>query len=184
MDLEKRRPWPANPMMIRRATFEDAAAIAAIHVRAWQAAYAQIVPPDYLAGLSESEQTGFWQLQLAVNQTIVLVAVSDGEIVGWASGGPSRDTDAKGGAEVYAIYVSPKFWRRGIGLKLMKKIEAAISPCPDITLWVLGQNQRAIEFYRKIGYEFDGTEKTICLGGVNLWEIRLGKRAKIRPDKL
>jgi ribosomal protein S18 acetylase RimI-like enzyme len=167
--------------MIRQATLDDAPAIAAIHVRTWQAAYARIVPSDYWAGLSVQEKCAFWQQQLAVNRDVVLVAVNDSKVVGWASGGPSRDVDGEGGAEVYAIYVSPEFWGRGIGRQLMMKIEAAVSPCSIITLWVLGQNQRAIGFYRKMGYEFDGAEKTILLGGVNLTEVRLRKKVLQQP---
>lgn len=155
---------------------EDAPAIAAIHVRAWQAAYAGIIPSDYLAGLSEQAKTVFWQHELAVNRSVVLVAIIDGEVVGWASGGHCRDTDIDGGAEVYAIYVSPEFWARGIGGQLMRKIETAISPGSIITLWVLRQNQHAIAFYRKVGYDFDGVEKTVQLGGVSLSEVRLKKK--------
>jgi ribosomal protein S18 acetylase RimI-like enzyme len=163
--------------MIRRATLEDAAALAAIHVRAWQAAYAGIVPADFLAGLSRDERTEFWQRELAEKRSLVVTAVENGEVVGWASGGMSRDADAQGEAEVYAIYVSLECWTRGIGRQLMKAIEEAISPCPGVTLWVLGQNQRAIGFYRKIGYQFDGAEKTVQVGGASLSEVRLRKNS-------
>jgi ribosomal protein S18 acetylase RimI-like enzyme len=57
----------------------------------------------------------------------------------------------------------------------MKKIEKAISPCSSITLWVLRQNERAIGFYRRVGYEFDGAEKTVPFGDASLREIRLSK---------
>jgi ribosomal protein S18 acetylase RimI-like enzyme len=161
--------------MIRRATLKDAAAIAAIHVRAWQMAYARIIPSDYLADMSELDKTLFWEQQLAVNRGSTLVAVNDGEVVGWASGGVSRDADARGESEIYAIYVAPEFWALGFGRQLMNRIERAISPCPGITLWVLRQNERAIGFYRRIGYEFDGAEKTVRLGGADLQEVRLRK---------
>lgn len=178
------RPVTSGQEMIRPATLEDAPAIAAIHVRTWQAAYAGIVPSDYLAGLSEQEKTAFWQQQLAVNRGVVLVAVNDDEIVGWASGGLSRDADVESGSEVYAIYVSPEFWGRGVGRRLMRRVEGAISPCSIITLWVLGQNQHAQGFYRKIGYEFDGAEKTVQFGSVNLSEVRLRKKVREQPRSM
>jgi RimJ/RimL family protein N-acetyltransferase len=59
----------------------------------------------------------------------------------------------------------------------MRKIEEDISPCSEVTLWVFAQNQRAIGFYRKLGYEFDGAEKTVQFGGVSLSEVRLRKTA-------
>lgn len=161
--------------MIRHATVEDAPAIAAIHVHAWRAAYAGIVPPDHLAGLSLREKTEFWEQQLAVNLGAVLVAVRDGKLVGWASGGASRDADGKGGLEIHAIYIAPQYWSQGIGRELMKALEAALSPCSAITLWALRENQRAIGFYRKLGYQFDGAEKTVLVGGAKLSELRLRK---------
>ncbi len=164
--------------MIRHATLKDAPAIAAIHVRAWRVAYQGIIPSDYLAGLSELDKTVFWQQQLAVDRGVILVAVLGGRPVGWASGGASRDADARGDSEVYAIYVAPEFWARGFGRQLMKRIEKAILPCPGITLWVLRQNERAIRFYRKLGYEFDGAEKTVQLGGAHLQEVRLRKSTR------
>jgi ribosomal protein S18 acetylase RimI-like enzyme len=166
---------PANnrKIMIRHAKVEDASAIAAIHVQAWQIAFAGIVPPDYLTGLSVQEKTEFWEQQLAVNLGVVLVSVRNGKLVGWASGGASRDADAKGGFEIYAIYVAPHYWRQGIGRELMKAVEDALSPCSGITLWVLRENQPAIGFYRRLGYKFDGAEKSVLLGGANLSEVRL-----------
>jgi ribosomal protein S18 acetylase RimI-like enzyme len=161
--------------MIRYATVEDAPAIAAIHVQAWQTAYAGIVPTDYLAGLSVQDKTEFWEQQLAVNLGAVLVSVRNGKLVGWASGGACRDADGKGGFEIYAIYVAPDYWRRGIGRELMKEVEDALSPCSGITLWVLRENQSAIGFYRKLGYKSDGAEKSVLLGGAKLSELRLRK---------
>jgi len=163
--------------MIRRATLEDAAAIAAIHVRTWQAAYAGIVPDDFLAGLSKEKRKEFWGRELADNQSIVVTAVEKGAVVGWASGGASRDPDAaKCVSEVYAIYISPENWAQGVGTQLMRRIEEEISPCSVITLWVLAQNQRAIAFYRKLGYAPDGAEKIVQLGGISLSEVRFRKK--------
>ena len=167
--------------MIQRALLEDAAAIASIHVRAWQVAYAGIVPADFLAGMSLEKRTGFWTEELAGNGRIVVTAIENGEVVGWASGGGSRDADANGESEVYAIYVSPDYWTRGIGGQLLMKIEEELLPCPSLTLWVLARNRRAIGFYRKMGYELDGAEKTIQIGGVSLAEVRLRKCPTARP---
>lgn len=161
--------------MIRNATFDDASAIAAIHVHTWQAAYAGILPTDYLANLSLQKRTDFWRQQLTVSGSLVLVAVENDEVIGWASGGANRDPSANSGAEVYAIYVLPEFWTRGIGRELMQKTEESFSPNSCITLWVLAQNQRAIRFYNKLGYKSDDCKKTIQLGGVSLVEIRLKK---------
>jgi hypothetical protein len=46
---------------IRAATACDAKEIARIHVDTWQAAYRDIVPGEYLAGLSYVESEVTWQ---------------------------------------------------------------------------------------------------------------------------
>ena len=166
--------------MIRRAALEDASAIAQIHVHTWRVAYAGIVPADFLASLSEEKRTTSWRQQLTDGQTEILVAVENGTMTGWVSAGPSRDADKKDELEIYAIYVSPEHWGRKVGRHLMGGIEEALPDAPDITLWVLRDNQNAISFYEKMGYRHDGTDKEIQLGGAKLTEIRLRKK---RPNK-
>ena len=161
--------------MVRVARLEDAPAIAKIHVATWRVAYAGIVPEDFLASLSEEERIKSWQEQLADGRTVVLVAEKEGEVVGWAAGGASRDDDARGEAEVYAIYILPEHWGGGVGRELMARMEEALGHGQDITLWVLQDNQRAIGFYEKVGYRPDGAKKEIPLGGSSLLEVRLRK---------
>ena len=44
----------------------------------------------------------------------------------------------------------------------------------DATLWVLLQNERALEFYEKAGFKREmNTLKTVEVGGAKLEEIRL-----------
>jgi len=172
--------------MIRKATFKDAAAIARIHVGTWRVAYAGIVPDDYLASLSEENRTQGWQQKLTDDRTIIWVAEKDSQVIGWVSGGMSRDADTQGEAEVYAIYVSPQHWDCGVGRGLMATMEASLPDGQSTTLWVLRDNQRAIRFYEKMGYRPDGAQKEIQLGGKDLCAIRFRKsmpngRANSRP---
>ena len=41
-----------------------------------------------------------------------------------------------------------------------------------ILLWVLAENERARHFYRRNGFEPDGVEKLVPVGGVELLEVR------------
>jgi ribosomal protein S18 acetylase RimI-like enzyme len=166
--------------MIRPAIPNDAPAIAAIHVRAWQVAYEGIFPADFLTRLSVQQRTEFWQRELSVNRSLVLVAEREGSVAGWVSGGVSRDPDAQGASEVYAVYVAPELWRHGVGRHLMSAIEERLLASAEVTLWVLDQNRRAIDFYRTIGFEFDGAKKSEQLAGVTFTEVRLRKK---RPNK-
>ena len=99
-------------------------------------------------------------------------------VLGWISAGPSRDIDALSStSEVWAIYVDPNHWRRGVGQCLWDEVERQLkrSGFSDVTLWVLQENAGALAFYRSNGFVVDGLEKTIELGGTELVEIRLRK---------
>ena len=161
--------------MIRKATLEDAVAIARIQVGTWRVAYAGIVPGDYLASLSEEKRVKSWEERLTDGRSIILVAEKDGEVIGWASGGASRDEDAGSDTEVYAIYVSPEHWDGGVGCELMTRMEESLPESGSTTLWVLQENRRAIRFYERMGYGPDGAQKEIQLGGTGLCEVRFRK---------
>ena len=161
--------------MIRSATVDDAEAIAFIHVRAWQRAYADIFPAEFLEKLSIEARTAAWQQLLAENQNTTIVKEFDGVIAGWASGGVSRDADAIDELEIHAIYVLPDYWGRGAGAELMRGMETIFAPRSKTTLWVLQDNHRAIRFYKHFGYEPDGVQNELERGGVKRQEIRLRK---------
>lgn len=163
--------------MIRPATLDDAAAIARIQVRTWRAAYADIVPAAYLAAMSVEKRTLSWQQRIADGRSVILVAIEGEEITGWASGGPCRDDDVPGASEVYAIYVSPEYWGRDIGRRLMARMLELLPPGTEVTLWVFRDNHRAIRFYGKSGFRHDGTEKRFELGGAPLSEWRMRRPA-------
>ena len=48
--------------------------------------------------------------------------------------------------------------------KLMKVALTALDHFSEIFLWVLKDNKRAIAFYQKMGFTFDGQEKILELG--------------------
>lgn len=160
---------------VRPATVADATAIAEIHVHCWRAAYAGILPDDYLAALSIEKHTAFWERELAGSGSTTLVSDRDGLITGWVSGGNSRDENGAGISEIHAIYVSPDCWGCGSGGALMHAMGNCFPSGSPTTLWVLEQNLRGIGFYQRLGFTPDGAVKTILIGGAELTEIRLRK---------
>ena len=167
-------------MIIRRTTLDDAKAIARIHVHAWQAAYRGIVPSPFLDSLSIEERENMWQQNLQQKASETWVAEEGGEVLGWISAARSRDTDASPTTgEVWAIYVAPEHWRRGVGRSLWSEAEEHLnwSGFSNITLWALKANTQALAFYKSIGLAIEpGSEKTITRGGTELREIRLRKQ--------
>lgn len=166
-------------MIVRRAILEDSKAIAAIHVHSWQAAYQGIIPDEFLRALSVDQREGVWREILKGGASDTWVLEVQGEILGWASLGRSRDSDAPASTgELWAIYVDPRHWRRGLGQLLWNEAERQLrhSGFSEVTLWVLKDNVRALAFYHSNGFAIDpGIEKVIERGGTQLVEIRLRK---------
>lgn len=99
-----------------------------------------------------------WKLRFEMDQPdgIVVVATgSDGEIVGLASAGPTRDRDAPEAWELYAINVLAAHLGTGLADQL---IIGALAERPA-TLWVVKGNSRAHVFYRRHGFGVEGATR-------------------------
>lgn len=169
-----------HPVVVREAVFDDAEAIATIHVAAWRAAYRELVPAAVLDALSVTERTAQWQEILRAAQTTTLVARTGSEMVGWVSVGASRDADATPRCtELFAIYVHPSWWSRGVGRTLWEHAQSRCDSQADVTLWVLADNARAIRFYEQLGFRRDAeVEETVDIGGSLLAEARFRRSAR------
>jgi ribosomal protein S18 acetylase RimI-like enzyme len=173
-------------MQICCASVDDAKAIAEVHVATWQSAYAGIIPADFLEGLSVEKREAYWREEIPLGKQKIAVAKIDGQMAGWVSYGKSRDEDAQSHtAEIWAIYVSPNYWSSGVGrqLWLHAKTDLLNEGFQSISLWVLEQNARAIDFYRKAGFAPDSLGGKECqIGGAALTEIRYV--VQLAPDKI
>lgn len=161
---------------IRRASVADASAIAQVHVKSWQHAYATLLPADYLAQLSVAERTALWTNTLPKPHAPVWLAEVAGQVVGFVSIGPCRDPVVPPNAyEIWAFYLLPEYWGHGIGQGLWQAVQQALAPLhvPSISLWVICGNERAIRFYEALGFLPDEPSQTpFELAGVTLHEIR------------
>lgn len=168
--------------MIRLARPEDASAIAIVHVRSWQQAYRELIPGDYLAALDNAldRREASWRETIAQGTQTVFVALSGEQVIGWISVGCSRDEDVNHAAtgEVSAIYVLAGHWGNGVGraLWLQGEKQLAAQGFEALTLWVLVDNHRATEFYRKAGLQPEADSiRSLVRGGQTLEEIRYRK---------
>jgi ribosomal protein S18 acetylase RimI-like enzyme len=163
-------------VVIRRAVLDDADVLADLHVRAWQEAYAGLLPQAYLDGLAADQRATMWRRLLAVGATpCVHVAVDGPAAVGFVTVDRSRDDDALDATgEVGAIYARASVWGRGVGRQLMDVglEELRARGCVDATLWVLDTNHRARRFYELGGWTADGAIKADRIGGADVTEVR------------
>ena len=142
---------------MRRARQEDAAAVAEVHVRTWQAAYEHIFGAERLAELDVERRRAGWERTLAAPDEHVLVAEHEGgAVVAFAAAGPSRSGGTDG--ELYAIYALPEAWGSGAGPALMRAALGALRAegFREAVLWVLEDNPRARRFYEREGWVLDG----------------------------
>ena len=164
-------------MSIRPATGNDAAGIAEVHVAAWRAAYALIVPEAVLVGLDVERRAARWRGILAdLDQgSRVFVALWEGRVCGFA--GIGRDRGGLDVGELTALYVDPALWGRGIGRGLLAAAEASLAAegFSEAVLWVLAGNQRGRAVYGRFGWTADGTETDLDFDGVPVPEVRYRK---------
>ena len=162
-------------MLLRLAEPEDAIAVARVHVRSWQVAYRTLLPADYLDQLrpeDRAQKYDFASLDPRKPQTIV--AVEEGLVHGFATTAPSRDPDLPGHGELYALYVDPEQWGRGIGGALISAARTRLFGLGfrNAVLWVLAGNTRAERFYQIDRWAPDGLRRTDSVWGVTVDEIR------------
>jgi GNAT superfamily N-acetyltransferase len=158
--------------VIRRATVADAAAIADVHVRTWQAAYEHVFGAERLAGVTVERRLPVWRRILSAEEQSAFVAEEAGRVVGWCTVGASRDEDA--GGELYGIYVEAESWGGGAGPALMRAgvEELRAAGHRDAILWVLEDNPRARRFYEREGWAVDGAHREGEHLGVRTAEVR------------
>jgi ribosomal protein S18 acetylase RimI-like enzyme len=161
---------------VRRATVDDAQAIAEVHVRTWQAAYRQVFPREQLDALSVREREQRWRQNLVGADNATFVGERDGRVAGFATIGPSEEASSEG--HLFAIYVLPDGWGSGLASLLMTTAAAELERrgYAEATLWVFEDNPRARRFYELSGWSLDGAEREGEHLGVRTHEIRYRKR--------
>jgi ribosomal protein S18 acetylase RimI-like enzyme len=154
---------------LRPAVVQDAPALGAMHVAAWREAYPHILSEESFAIATVESRALRWRSILVDSNSATTVAELDGEIVGFASSGPSRDGNPPRPLELFSIYVLARGYGSGIGQDLL---DAAIGSVPAM-LWVAEVNPRAQAFYRRNGFDFDGAAKVEPFFADSVSELRM-----------
>lgn len=159
---------------VRPAAESDVQTLAAVHVQAWQDAYRGQMPDDFLDGLSIPSFERWWRAEVTSPDRPTWVGVLDSTIRGFTTVGASRDQDADGAGEVWAINMVRQAWGSGLGQMLFDTGTAWLAEqrFADATLWVLDTNARARRFYERNGWRPDGATKVDDRGTFRLHEVR------------
>ena len=130
-----------------------------VHWQTWRQAYDDLLPAEFQETMT-LERCRFFSQKYPEN---TFIAMDGKKVVGFISYGNFRDETIQGG-EIIALYVLKDYYGKGVSKQLMHAAFAALDHFSEIFLWVLKDNKRAIAFYQKMGFSFDGQEKILDLG--------------------
>lgn len=119
---------------LRRATLEDVAVLAEIHLQARASAMpwlAVVHTPDEVLQYFEKQ---------VLAESDVWLAAGPGGLAGFSA---RRDT------ELEHLYVAPPFWRLGVGTALLQMAMLTVS---RLELWTFQRNAGARQFYERHGF--------------------------------
>lgn len=147
-------------MNIRQGRSDDVSAIGQVAERSWESDY-----PDILHRENVEDIVNDWydeqqiREELQNDDTLIVVAEDDGEVVGFAHGVWARRT-----GHILRVYVDPDNRGEGLGSELLAAVrDSLIKRGSDrIQAMVLAENEAGNQFYRDAGFEkIDDAETTI-----------------------
>ena len=147
---------------IRRATSDDAPALAELGATTFIEAFGQLYSPEDLqAFLEESHSLAAYAKVLANPDYALWVAEKDGRAIGYAQAGPCglpHDDVRPGDGELKRLYLLRGEQNGGVGRALFEQALAWLERDGPRTLWisVWSENYGAQRFYGRHGFEFAG----------------------------
>ena len=130
-----------------------------VHWQTWRESYDDLLPPEFQETMT-LDRCRFFSQKYPEN---TLIAMDGKKVVGFISYGNYHDETIQAG-EIIALYVLKDYYGKGVSKQLMHAAFVALDQFSEIYLWVLKDNKRAIAFYQKMGFTFDGQEQILKLG--------------------
>lgn len=144
---------------LRTPTPADAQELAKLHVACWKETYSDLLPEGFFDSAHDEQRLQMWNKVLADPNPLFRISLAenaDGKLVGFAfSAAPTGNTvgiPSSVSRQLYNLYVLQGFHGDGTGQALL---DAVLGGEPAM-LWVESQNPRAIRFYQRNGFAFDG----------------------------
>ena len=174
---------PTADVSVRVAWGDDAPGIAAVQVRAWRAAYADLLPADALGPWTPSRRPPRWRSSLVQPEDArnrVLVALERNRICGFAITGPASDPDCDPVADGEVARVLRRPRRAAQGPRLPAGAGRADTLVADrftrAVTWLTSTDDVLREFLTGAGWAPDGAHRELDLhgdGSVLVKQVRL-----------
>jgi len=162
-------PGASFSYLILPAGPADAEALAQVHVTAWRETYAGLLPPAFLARMSEVRAARRFRYELTRpgQHDVVLAALNPYGVFGYVAGGPSRH-GVEGEAEIATLYILRAAQGRGVGRRLLTDAARALAAhgAQSLVISVLAGNLRACGFYERLGGQADPPVQRAGPGGM------------------
>ena len=159
-------------------TEEHFALMSRIHALGWRAAYADAIPPDYMAReITDDRWIPFFRTSIPAGTANGLLVYDGEEAVCCATYGPVRlnagpqagtvctfhADDYQGWGEVMSLYCHPDHTSKGYGSRIMEEMLRRLKAqgFPSCLVYVLQENEGARRFYARHGFAWDGTHEDI-----------------------
>ena len=146
---------------VRRAVVEDAKSLANIIVESWRVAYKDILPKDEITRFLDKERRQEQFEKFIKDDEIVLIGLHKGIPCGLVFANKDNDEELVDCGSIYSMYLLEEYWGKGLANSLMNETINILKNqgCLHAMLWVYESNARAIGFYEKFGFRFDGLKK-------------------------
>lgn len=149
-------------------TEEEINGKAYVHYKSWHETYSDLIDPEYMKTVTLEKCE-----KIAHRWPDNIIVAKDGDkVIGFVGYGAYRDETLPEHGEIFAIYVLDEYQGKKVGFGLMNAAVQKLSDFDKIAVWVLRGNEKAIRFYKKYGFDFDGNEAEIILGTPNT-EMRM-----------
>jgi len=137
---------------IRNARPGDEAGIVHVHDAAWRDAYLGIIPGRELERMIQRRGPKWWR-QAILGGTRLTVLDFAGQIAGYSSYGRNRMPQLAYAGEVFELYLAPEYQGMGLGRRMFSaaRDDLAAHGYRSVVVWALAGNDRAVEFYEKLG---------------------------------
>ena len=140
-----------------------------VHWKSWHETYTGLIDPAYMERITLEKC-----VDMAHRWPQNMMVAKDGDrVIGFVGYGEHCDDALTDCGEVFAIYVLAECYGQKVGYALMNAAVEKLATYKKIAVWVLKGNDRAIKFYERYGFRFDGTEKEVNLGTPNLPNLKL-----------
>lgn len=139
-----------------------------VHYKSWHETYPGLIDAGYLEGVTLEKCRS-----MARRWPENIIVAKDGErVIGFVGCGVYRNESLPGYGEVFSIYVLQEYQGQKVGYELMNAALERLSNYQKIAVWVLKGNDKAIRFYERYGFRFDGGSAEVMLGSPNT-ELRM-----------